>query len=145
MSKMNGIFLESADENDEINGGRETVEGNELITEAAMELGLIDADSLSEAAELLSEKSIVKLDRIARMSHLRTQATMVLAREYDDLLYKRLAKLNREKALILAKLEAKYGNKAALRVKENIRAAAQSGTMLRTVRNAAGGGIKKRV
>jgi hypothetical protein len=118
------MFMESR-ESIELDGratlGNRTVEGDELIAEAAAEVGLA-------STSLLSERSIVKLDKAARMAHLRKLSTIVVSREYNDPLYKKLAMLNKQKAIVMRKIELKYAAKGNARMRQ-VLAAARSGGM----------------
>jgi hypothetical protein len=129
---MNGMFMESKENLEEAGygaSGFSTEQGSALIVEAAFELGLIEGSD-----EMLQEKSIVKLDRAARMSHLRKVSTMTVASEYNDPLYKKLAAINRTKAMLIAKIEQKYSSKGNARMRETLAAARQSGTMVQKTR-----------
>ena len=101
----------------------ESFEGDHLINEAILD----DADiRLSEdemfdliAENLLSERSVVRLDKAAKRSQAEAKALVVIAREQNDPLYKKLVKCYKQKQAILAQLDAKYGSRAIARVRKN--------------------------
>ena len=101
----------------------ETFEGDHLIMEAILEDAGIE---LSEAqmqalieANLLSERSIVRLDKAAKRTQAEKKALVVIAREQGDPLYKKLVKVYKQKNEILDKLDSKYGTRAIARVRGN--------------------------
>lgn len=124
-----GIFLEGKDSLGSFDN-YDYGTANAVIAEAADCLGL-----LSEGGEqILSEKSIVKLDKQAKMAHLKKISTMAVAKDANDPLYKKLALLNKQRHEIYAKLEQRYGVKGQQRAREVIAAARQGGTMKRNTR-----------
>lgn len=126
----------------ENNGGeviRETLEGDQLIFEAVLEDAGVEL-SESEIYELiseqlLSEKSIIRLDKAAKKAHAKKKAVIVLAREAGDPLYKKLVTVYKQKRKIIARLVQKYGSRADQRVRKNAAAAGKRVTPM--VRSAA--------
>ena len=72
-------------------------------------------------ANLLSERSIVRLDKAAKRTQAEKKALVVIAREQGDPLYKKLVKVYKQKNEILDKLDSKYGTRAIARVRGNAR------------------------
>ena len=101
----------------------ESLEGNILINEAILEeegvqLTQEDFDILIES-EMLSERSIVRLDKVAKRSLAEKKALIVIAKEKNDPLYRHLVKVYKRKREIIDKLDKKYGTQAISRVRKN--------------------------
>jgi hypothetical protein len=102
----------------------ETLEGDQLIMEAILEDAGVEL-SESEAYDLiseqiLSERSIVRLDKMAKRSLSEKKAVIVIAREKNDADYRKLVKVYKAKKMLIAKLVRKYGNQAKSRVRKNL-------------------------
>lgn len=107
----------------EFNQEKETLEGDQAIVEAIIDDS--DAD-LSESdfsqlisESLLSERSIIKLDKNAKKALATKKAAIVIAKENDDPMYKKLAMVYKLKKKLVANIMKKYGNKADARVRKN--------------------------
>ena len=101
----------------------ESLEGNILINEAILEgediqLSQDDFDILVEN-EMLSERSIVRLDKVAKRSLAEKKALIVIAKEKNDPLYRELVKVYKRKRKIIDKIDKKYGSQAIQRVRQN--------------------------
>lgn len=75
------------------------------------------ADSLVRMG-LLSEKSIVRLDKQAKMSRAETQAMLAIAKEKGDRDFKKLTTVWKLRKFLLSKLEKRYGSQAKQRAKQ---------------------------
>ena len=99
----------------------ETWEGDHIIMEAVLEdmgIELTESEMLDMIDQhLLSERSIVKLDKQAKLTHAQKKALMVIAREQNDPIYKKLDKLYKQRRVLLNQLEEKYGSRAMSRVR----------------------------
>lgn len=102
----------------------ETVEGSEALAEAAVRLGVINinGETLSEDAglEALQEKSIVKLDKQARLRRLQVAGAEVIAREKKDPMIAKLEKARKAERTYEEKLMQRYGNAGLMRAKKVI-------------------------
>lgn len=102
---------------------QESLEGDQHINEAILEeAGVVLTDSeaydlISE--QLLSERSIVRLDKFAKRSLAEKKAVIVLAREANDPLYRKLVTVYKMKKKLISKLVMKYGSRAKSRVRKN--------------------------
>jgi uncharacterized protein involved in exopolysaccharide biosynthesis len=101
----------------------ESLEGDQLIMEAILEDAGVEL-SESEAYELiseqiLSERSIVRLDKYAKRSLAEKKAVIVIAREKNDPIYRKLVKVYKAKKLLINQLVRKYGSQAKSRVRKN--------------------------
>lgn len=101
----------------------ESLEGDQLITEALLEdygVTLTEDEVLELVSEqLLSERSVVRLDKQAKRSLAEKKAVIVIAKEQNDPEYKKLVKVYKQKRDIINKLVDKYGSRAASRVRKN--------------------------
>ena len=101
----------------------ESFEGDHLINEAILSdcnIELTEDEMFDLISEnLLSERSIVRLDKQAKRSQAEAKALIVIAREQNDPLYKKLVKVYKQKQAILAQLDSKYGSRAIARVRKN--------------------------
>lgn len=70
---------------------------------------------------ILSEKSIVRLDKIAKLSRAEKQAVYMIAKEKGDRDYKKLNTVWKLKKLLTAKLEKRYGVEAKRRAKTMVK------------------------
>ena len=99
----------------------ETWEGDHIIMEAVLDdmgIELTESEMLDMIDQhLLSERSIVKLDKQAKLTHAQKKALMVIAREQNDPIYKKLDKLYKQRRVLLNQLEEKYGSRAMSRVR----------------------------
>ena len=124
---------------DNLSEGVETLEGDQLIVEAVLEdVGgnILDEDAqvlVSEA--LLSERSIVRLDKFAKRSQAEDKAVIVLAKENKDPLYKKLVLNYKQRRDIKSKLRTKYGARAKSRVQKNISNSRVSNIVAKTAAN----------
>ncbi len=109
--------------------GCETKIGNQIITEAIIQDALLesnqtilDEDSMLSllSEELLSERNILKWDKYAKRKHATNKAEIVLARENNDRDYKKLVTVYKLRAKLLARIHQKYGNKAKIRVRQQM-------------------------
>ena len=104
------MFLNENDNNLEV---RQTVEGDEILMSEAVALGFTQGDE-----ELLQERSIVKLDKKAKLSQLISRSTTMSAKEANDPLYKKLEKVNKERMKLKKQIEKKYASKGKQRAKQ---------------------------
>jgi len=102
---MNGLLL-----NEDVKG---TVEGDDILMSEATSLGLSEED-----ASLLQERSIVKLDKKAKLSQLISRSTTVAAKEANDPLYKKLEKVNKQRMKLKKAIDKKYAAKGRKRAKQ---------------------------
>lgn len=127
------------DDTDMLSEDVETLEGDQLIVEAILEdVGgnILDEDAnmlISEA--LLSERSIVRLDKFAKRSQAEDKAVIVLAKENNDPLYKKLVLNYKQRRDIKKKLRAKYGARARSRVTKNMSNRRVSAAIAKTAAN----------
>jgi len=106
-----------------------SVETNRLIMEGAM-LDTMDSDDIAmflenmdevNAAigeEVVTEKTIVRLDKHAKLSKARKAAVFAIAKEKKDKLFNKLVWCWKLERFIEAKLDKKYGNEAMRRAKK---------------------------
>ena len=109
-----------------------TLESYQMIMEGAM-LDTMDSDDISmflenmdevNAAindEVVTEKTIVRLDKQAKLSKARKAAVFAIAKEKKDKLFNKLVWCWKLERFIEAKLEKKYGNEATRRAKASMR------------------------
>lgn len=76
--------------------------------------------------ELLLEKSIVRLDKKARLNHAQRMAIFQIAGEKNDPLFKKLLTVWRMERNLEEKLERKYGSEAMRRARVTVQKAASS-------------------
>lgn len=76
--------------------------------------------------EILEERSIVKLDKKAKLSKATKTAIYTIAKEKKDPLFKKLITLWKMERIIEKKLEKKYKGPAAQRAKKQIAASSKS-------------------
>ena len=124
-----------------------TLEGDQIIMEAV----LVDAGiELSEQetydlvnSHLLSERNIVKLDKHARRALAEKKAVIVLAKEHNDPLYRKLVTVYKLKRKIILALVGKYSSKAKQRVRKNIMNAGHASKTVATKIKNVGGTVFK--
>lgn len=112
-----------------------------LITEAAMLDALTEEelDAFLESSsdvnamlrqEVLMEKSIVRLDKKAKLSRAHKMAIFTMAKEKNDRDYKKLITIWRMERVLEAKLYKKYSNQAMTRAKASLKKIAKAPTMV---------------
>ena len=112
-----------------------------LITEAAMLDALTEEelDAFLESSsdvnamlrqEVLMEKSIVRLDKKAKLSRAHKMAIFTMAKEKNDRDYKKLITIWRMERVLEAKLYKKYSNQAMSRAKASLKKIAKAPTMV---------------
>lgn len=81
---------------------------------------LEDASSVQSAVDngVLLERTIVRLDKKAKLSKAKKMAIFMIAKEKNDVNFKKLQKVWRMERYLEALLEKKYGNEAARRAKK---------------------------
>lgn len=104
-----------------VEGYNETLEGDQLIVEALMEEVGLENFSEEEVYGLmecgiLNERSVVRLDRKAHKNRAKKKTAIILAKENNDMLYKRLAKVYAQKKMLINLIMKKYGTRANARV-----------------------------
>jgi hypothetical protein len=80
----------------------------------------------AEREELLMEKSIVRLDKKARLNHAQRMAVFQIAGEKNDPLFKKLLTVWRMERNLEDKLNRKYNSEAMRRARETVRKATNS-------------------
>ena len=75
---------------------------------------------------ILSEKTIVKFDKTAKLSKAESQAVLIIAREKNDRDFFKLVRVWKMRKILKDKLEKKYGSQAKARAKQMIRNSAKS-------------------
>lgn len=131
-----------------------------LITEAAMLDALTEEelDAFLESSsdvnamlrqEVLMEKSIVRLDKKAKLSRAHKMAIFTMAKEKNDRDYKKLVTLWRMERVLEAKLYKKYANPAMSRAKASLKKIAKAPTtvtnkLVNQTNRMLNGGIKRK-
>jgi hypothetical protein len=77
-----------------------------------------DATSAAVTESVLLEKSIVRLDKKARLQGYYKAAIFTIAKEKNDRDFKKLLTVWKSERLLEARLEKKYGNQAMVRAKQ---------------------------
>lgn len=98
----------------------------------------LESESEQEAARdenVLLERTIVRLDKHAKLSKARKMAIFTVAKEKNDPDFKKLLKVWEMERFLEAKLEKKYGNEGTRRAKKSVAKAANSKS--KTVKKAA--------
>lgn len=85
------------------------------------EIQQIITECAAESVQVVTERSIVRLDKNAKKKHAYKVAILQLAKEDNNKLYKKLLRLWKIENVILRKLEKKYASKAQARAKEAVR------------------------
>ena len=100
----------------------------ENLTNAELSEFLNDNAEVQAAMEnnVLLERTIVRLDKHAKLSKARKMAVFTIAKEKNDPRYKKLVKVWRMERYLELELEKKYGNEASRRAKKIVAAAAKS-------------------
>ena len=114
---------------------RETLEGSQMIMEALMhelilEMHEMDDNELITEGDIYSligegllpsrNKTIVKLSKQARRNHMIQKSTIVLAKEANDPMYKKLIKALKIRRKATDYIYKKYYSKAVARVRRTI-------------------------
>ena len=124
------------------NAGR-IVEEDEISTEAMAYIAeamiadlpeedismFLESESEQEAAKaenVLLERTIVRLDKAAKLSKARKMAIFTVAKEKNDSDFKKLMKIWEMERYLEAKLEKKYGNEGMRRAKKSVSKASNS-------------------
>lgn len=124
-------------EQDENIMGVEDPENDSLMLECAIleshsaeEIrSLLEGTSLDNAIyneRLLSEKTIVRMDKHAKKNRYKMQAVLAIAKEKNDKLFKKLVTVWKMRKMLERKLAQKYGTAAERRAKEMIKKAKAS-------------------
>lgn len=74
---------------------------------------------------VLSEKSIVRLDKYAKLSRAESQAVFAIAKEHNDRDYRKLVTIWKMRKILISKLEKKYANQARQRAKQMVKKSKQ--------------------
>lgn len=101
-----------------------SVEEIQAILESGVEANLALND------EIVTERTIVRLDRKAQISQAKQASIFTIARERNDPDMKRLLTIWRMERRLEAKLEKKYGNEAERRAKKTVEKRRRSKSML---------------
>ena len=104
-------------EDAELTADMEAIITEAVILEEGVEL-TEDEMNLLESEGLLSEKSIVRLDKNAKKRLAIKKAAIVLAKERKDPLYKKLVLVYKAKQKLIKAIMQKYTNQATIRVKK---------------------------
>lgn len=121
------------------NGASEdmSMDASSYIMEAVM-MDTLSNDELSTFLEsnteinsaisdnVLLEKTIVRLDKHAKLSKARKMATFTIAKEKNDPRFKKLLKVWKMERYLEAELDKKYGNEAMKRAKKTVANAQKS-------------------
>lgn len=123
------------DECDNVGIAEEDPEHDAMIAEAFLQdvlgRGALMEQFLSEDASnfvklgILSEKSIVRLDKYAKLSKAESQAVFAIAKEHNDRDYKKLVTIWKMRKILIGKLEKKYANQARQRAKQMVKKSKQ--------------------
>lgn len=134
------IFLneEVLDHDLENNFGVEDPENDSLMLESAI-LQSHSADEIKAILEgggdldtaiynegILSEKTIIRMDKYAKKNRYKMQAVLAIAKEKNDKLFKKLVTVWKMRRMLEKKLEQKYGTLAEKRAKEMMKKAKSS-------------------
>lgn len=96
----------------------ETIIMENLIMDAGVELFTEEELMALYEANLLSERSIVRLDKLAHRNRAIKKAALQLAKENNDPLYRKLKWVYRRKKELIDAITAKYGNRATAKVRK---------------------------
>lgn len=116
---------------------RITMESMAYINEAMLRDGLTedelhaflesrDETDIAREENILMEKTIVRLDKKAKLSHAQKIAVFTIAREKNDPKFKKLITVWRMERQLEAYLFKKYGNQALARAKKTVNNASRS-------------------
>lgn len=110
---------------------QEDPEGDALIIEAAICEAIGTKEGLQEFLEceapmfvkmgILTERSIVRLDKKAKLSKAEAQAVFIIAKERGDRDYKKLCTIWKMRKVLIEKLTKKYANEARRRAKTMVK------------------------
>lgn len=110
---------------------QEDPEGDALIIEAAICEAIGTKEGLQEFLEceaplfvkmgILTERSIVRLDKKAKLSKAEAQAVFIIAKEKGDRDYKKLCTIWKMRKVLIEKLTKKYANEARRRAKTMVK------------------------
>mgnify|MGYP000374447830 CR=1 FL=1 len=99
-----------------------TAEGDSILEGIARILGLGPKDADDEAlTEGLKTKSIIRRGKKEKFRALVGSSAAIIAKEVDDPLFKKLAKVNKLRLQLKAKIQKKYAQKAIRRAKDILR------------------------
>lgn len=100
----------------------------EGLNEEELEEFLEDGEEVEEAitSGFLQERTIVRLDKKAKLSKARKMAIFTIAKEKNDPKFKKLVKVWKMERFLEAFLEKKYGNEAMRRAKKSVASAKKS-------------------
>lgn len=117
--------------------GAEDPENDSLIIESAivqshtpeeieemLDNGELDTAIYDEG--ILSEKTIIRMDKVGKKNRAKKQAIYAIAKEKNDKHYRRLVTVWKMRRMLEAKLEKKYGQRAEKRAKEMMKLARSS-------------------
>ena len=92
---------------------------NELSNDE-LSVFLEDSEAVQDAVNngILLERTIVRLDKKAKLSKAKKMAIFMIAKEKNDINFKKLQKVWRMERYLEAVLEKKYGNEASRRAKK---------------------------
>jgi hypothetical protein len=117
--------------------GAEDPENDSLMLESAI-IQSHSADEIKSILEgteldtaiynekLLSERTIVRLDKYAKKNRFKMQAVLAIAKEKNDKLFKKLITVWKMRKMLEHKLEQKYGTLAERRAREMMKKAKSS-------------------
>ena len=137
MNFMNENSGYEDDYNENYDISMEDPENNIKIAEA-MFLEALNPDELQELTEntsemntliqegILSEKTIVKFDKKAKLSRAEAQCELMIAREKKDRDFNRLIRSWKVRKILLERIHKKYGAQAKVRAKQMVRNSAKS-------------------
>lgn len=129
-------------ENEEI-----SLEAQSLILECALQDELTSEEmeafleshtdvNIAQGEEILLEKSIVRLDKKAKLSKAQKMAVFTIAKEKNDPKFKKLLTVWRMERFLEGYLDKKYGNEALRRAKKSVnKAAASKSTVIKKAAN----------
>lgn len=100
----------------------------DALTQEELEAFLENYNEVSNAIgeEVLMEKSIVRLDKQAKLSRAQKVAVFTVAKEKNDPLFKKLLTVWRMERFLEAQLFKKYGNEGMRRAKKAMQQGSQS-------------------
>jgi hypothetical protein len=116
-----------------------STEASALMMEAAM-MDIMSSEEIEEfvsnpsdtakavTESVLLERSIVRLDKKAKLENLYKTAIFTIAKEKNDRDFAKLVKVWKSERFLEAKLEKKYGRQAMQRAKEAMRNKKKSGS-----------------
>lgn len=114
-------------------------ENDELIAEELIK-ECLNCEELSEFLQnkteidalinqgILSERSIVRLDKYAKLNRYESQAVLAIAREKNDRDFKKLLTIWKMRKFLLNKLNKKYGPQAKTRARQNMKKVKKTNT-----------------